>query len=486
METVFIVRYSEIGLKGRKARSSMERMLADNLLASLSRQGISATAKRESGRILLYPEREGEEAEYAIGSVAGVKSFSPCKEYRAASLEDVVGLAREEFYHSVKGKTFAVRSRRTGTHSFTSMDMDRAIGSALFENSTGVDLNSPQIEIGAELRDSDLFLYSRVIKGPGGLPLGSQGRMVSLMSGGFDSPVATWMIMKRGSPVDLIFCSLAHPVDTLAFLKSAEKLLSRWSTGSDPTINIIDGRPMIETFANRDRYHFQNVEFKRALYLIAQEIAILTGAHGIVTGESLGQVSSQTAENLGSTSHGLEIPIFRPLIGFDKDDIIELARQIGTVPEADLGEFCSLFADTPITRISPETLDRDMSDFDLVDRLVADRVSFKFSGLDQYRNSLSGSVAGADRIAQNSVVIDMRSEEKYNAWHYPGAIRGGIGDISGIVDDHGKDKVYIVYCQKGLQSAYAASRIKSLGANAFYASEESMKKISGISSAGKS
>ena len=76
--------------------------------------------------------------------------------------------------------------------------------------------------------------------------------------------------------------------------------------------------------------------------------------------------------------------------------------------------------------------------------------------------------------------------EKYNAWHYPGAIRGGIGDISGIVDDQGKDKVYIVYCQKGLQSAYAASRIKSLGANAFYASEESMKKISGISSTGKS
>ncbi|OWP56168.1 MAG: tRNA 4-thiouridine(8) synthase ThiI [Thermoplasmatales archaeon B_DKE] len=478
---MFIVRYSEIGLKGRKARSSMERLLLSNLLLSLKKHGISADARRESGRIMVYPVREGEEAENAIGYVAGVKSFSPCTEHSASTLDEVVEVARSEFSQAVKGKTFAVRSRRTGSHDFTSMDMDRAIGSAIFEGSAGVDLRNPQVEVGVEIRDSELFLYSRVIKGPGGLPLGSQGKLVGLMSSGIDSPVAAWMMMKRGSPVDLIFCSLAHPVDTLAFLKSAEKLLGKWSTGVDATINIIDGRPLIEAFADKNRYHFQNVEFKRALYLIAQVIAIEEGAHGIVTGESLGQVSSQTAENLGSISHGLEIPIFRPLIGFDKDQIIDLARQIGTMPEADLGEFCSLFADTPITRITTETLDRDMGDFALADQLASQRVSFKFSELDRYLESLSGGVTGVNGIEANSVVLDMRSADKYQGWHYPGAIRAGLGDITDIVDKLGKDKVYIVYCQKGLQSAYAASRIKSLGANAFYANEESMRKISGVS-----
>lgn len=481
---MYIVRYSEIGLKGRKARSSMERLLVDNLTKRLRSAGINSKIKKESGRILVYPEVEGKDAEDSLGNVAGVKSFSQCKEYRAVNLQEIVDIVREDYWEKVRGKTIAVRSRRTGNQDFTSMDMDREIGSALYDHSAGVDLEDPDLEIGVEIRDTQLFVFDRIIKGPGGLPLGSQGKLISLMSGGIDSPVATWMMMKRGSPCDIVFCSLAHPVDTLAFLGSADKLLRKWSAGYDPVIHIIDGRALIEALSDNSKFHFQNVEFKRVLYLIADVIAGEYGIHGIVTGESLGQVSSQTAENLNALSHGLEIPVFRPLIGLDKDEIVEIARRIGTLPDADLGEFCSLFADRPITRITSAKLDDDMKGLSIISNLVSSKVSFHYSDIDTYRSSLTGSASSANGITPNSIVIDLRSLSSYESWHYPGAINAGLNSIEDLVSKYGKEKVYIIYCKKGLQSAYAASKIKSLGGNAFYSSEESIRKISGTTLTG--
>lgn len=482
---MYIVRYSEIGLKGRKARTEMENLLVRNVKKSLSNHGVEATARKESGRILIYPERENEEAESAIGSTIGVKSFSRCTEYQAGSFEEIVEIAKSQFSEAVRGKTFAVRSRRAGNQNFTSMDIDRAVGSALYDYSAGVDLHNPDIEIGIEIRDSDLFLFDSIIRGPGGLPLGSQGKLISMMSGGIDSPVATWMMMKRGSPCDIVFLSLAHPVDTLAFLNSASKLLNRWSAGYDPLLHIIDGRPLIEELSDGGQYHYQNVEFKKVIYLVAQRIAEEHNLLGIVTGESLGQVSSQTAENLAALSHGMVIPVFRPLIGMDKDEIVDLARRIGTLPDSDLGEFCSLFADKPITKIRAETLEGDMKSLRIIDRLTREKVSFHFSEIEVYRDSLYPAPGSAKIIESNSIVIDLRSAESYDQWHYPGAIKATTGDIEEIFSSRGKDMVYIVYCKKGLQAANAASKIRSLGGNAFYSNEASIRKLSGSALAGK-
>ncbi|MEM0155000.1 MAG: THUMP domain-containing protein [Thermoplasmataceae archaeon] len=482
---MYIIRYSEIGLKGRKARNEMENLLARNVLKSLKNHGIGGTVKKESGRILIYPDREDGKAELAIESTMGVKSFSRCIEYRAEKFEEIVEIAKSHFSDAVRGKKFAVRSRRSGNQNFTSMDIDRAVGSALYDYSAGVDLHNPDIEIGLEIRDSLLFLYDRIIRGPGGLPLGSQGKLISLMSGGIDSPVATWMMMKRGSPCDIVFISLAHPVDTVAFLNSATKLLGRWCVGYDPMLHIIDGRPLIEKLSNEDRYHYQNVEFKKVLYLIAQGLAQEYGHLGIVTGESLGQVSSQTAENLAALSHGMDIPIFRPLIGMDKDEIVDIARRIDTLPDSDLGEFCSLFADRPITKIRADTLEDDMRGLDLTENLVRNRFSLRFSEIEKYKASIMDTADTVKGIQPNSIVIDLRSAASYDQWHYPGAISASLGDIGEIFSKHGKDRVYIVYCKKGLQSANAASKIKSLGGNAFYSNETSIRKLSGSALAGK-
>ncbi|EQD41173.1 thiamine biosynthesis/tRNA modification protein ThiI, partial [mine drainage metagenome] len=183
--------------------------------------------------------------------------------------------------------------------------------------------------------------------------------MVSLVSGGIDSPVAAWMMMKRGSVQDIVFCSLAHPIDTAEFIRSIEPLIDRWSHGSDPAIHIFNGTPLIDLMAGGEGFAHPNVGFKKFLYELAAAVNRRVNGYGIVTGESLGQVSSQTAENLFSLTLSVSVPIYRPLIGFDKDEIVELSKRIGTFPETSLGEFCSIFSINPSISIKEEDLQQD-------------------------------------------------------------------------------------------------------------------------------
>ncbi len=253
-----------------------------------------------------------------ISRVFGVKSLSPVRAYVFKELNDIVNAAVKEWSDLIRGKRFAVRVHRVGSHNFTSMDVAKAVGAALKPFSAGVDLERPDIELFIEVRDDKAYLFTEVINGPGGLPLGSEGRLLALISGGFDSPVAAWFMMRRGgSYVDALFCSLAYPpIDVINFLRVSHALFSRWSIGYDPRLFIIDCSPLINEFRAKANPHMWSVLFKRVLYEVASRVARSIGAlGGLVTGESLGQVSSQTLHNLMAIEHGVDMPIYRPLIG---------------------------------------------------------------------------------------------------------------------------------------------------------------------------
>lgn len=475
---LIIVRYSEVGLKGNRARSRMVNLLKGNITEGLHRLGLEAKVTTEKGRIYLSDYSDEDSVMNVLSRVMGVKSFSPVVEYQFSDLEDIAGKALELYREAVREKKFAVRSRRAGGQKFTSADMNIAVGDALFPHSGGVDLDNPEVEINIEARNNRAYFFNIKHPGPGGLPLGSEAALVGLVSGGIDSPVSAWMMMKRGSPVDFVFLSLSHPIDTADFLHAAKVLIRDWALGYDPAVHIIDGKPLIEKLVLSSKIRAPSVTYKRIMYRIAVAIAEERGAFGIVTGESLGQVSSQTPENLRAINHGIDFPVYRPLIGMDKDEISEIARRIGTFPQTSKGEFCSLFAQNVILDASPETIDRDMETLgDLVDKLVSGRMILHGSDVDEYLNSISDEDFEIRELPADSVIVDLRSREKFSQWHHEEAINARLGKLESIIEERGKDKIYVFYCQKGLQSAYAASEARNLGVRSYYTTSEKIEKM---------
>ncbi len=202
---LYLVRYSEIGLKGKSTRNTMELKLIKNMKSALSRNNISGSFTRERGRIYASTS---ENADTVFRKIMGIKSFSEVYSMKFSNKEEIVSKVVELFSDIVRNKTIASRVRRSGSHNFSSLDMDRMIGDALSKYASGIDLTSPDVEIMVEIRDTRAYIMKNLIDGPGGLPIGTEGKMISLVSGGIDSPVATWMLLRRGSPVDMLFISI--------------------------------------------------------------------------------------------------------------------------------------------------------------------------------------------------------------------------------------------------------------------------------------
>ncbi|CAC11646.1 thiazole biosynthesis protein Thi I related protein [Thermoplasma acidophilum] len=451
-------------MKGDRERSRMESILMDNIRKYYEIIGLRASCRIMSGHVLVEADGDG-----PLRHIMGIKSYSPVLRFRAETLEDITRIASEIYREKVRGKTFGVRCNRTGTHSFTSLDVERAIGDSLYDASAGVNLKNPDIWIHADIVGKDVFFYHEIIPGPGGLPLGSEGKYISLVSGGIDSPVSTWMIMKRGSPCDILFCSLSYPVDLRPFVDVVKKLVERWAPYRKPRIYVADCRSLIRTMVIEGRTKYSNVTFKRVIYRIAEKIALENGYNGIVTGESLGQVSSQTAENLKAIESGIGVPILRPLIGMDKDEVVDMARRIGTFPELSMGEFCSLFASRPIIRSKPEDIDEDMKQIDMEELFEGIRAY----DIDDLSVALRTDLSLKGSIPKDAVIIDLRSRSQYEKDHIPNSINLPLGDAINVED---KGRTYVVYCGMGLQSAYVASMLRNRGITAYYSTFSDLKK----------
>ena len=260
---MFIVRYSEIGLKGNKTRRMMEKTLIENIISSLP-ENFDLKYKKSDGRIYLYSEDSI--LLEILPLIFGIRSFSPAHEYTFNSIDNIVSKCVEYYSEYVTGKSFAVRATRKGTHNFTSKELEIAVGDALYNRSSGVNLANPQASIFIEVRDKNFYIFTEKINGPGGLPLRSEGRAISLFSGGIDSPVATYMVMKRGMAADILFCSLAHPSDTIYMLKSARNLLMKYSKGYNGNIFIMDGTQLITEIVNNPSQKYANLIFKELRY----------------------------------------------------------------------------------------------------------------------------------------------------------------------------------------------------------------------------
>lgn len=236
-----------------------------------------------------------------------------------------------------RGGSFAVRCNRVGTHPYSSVDICREVGRQILENlkhhDIHVDLTNPQTKLEIEVWDREAYVYTETLPGPGGFPVGSQGKVVCLLSGGIDSPVACWLTMKRGCPMVPIYLDnspLTDETTTAKALETARKLFE-WSIGFSTRIYVVPHGENLETIMKHAPKRFTCLLCKRIMYRIAERIADIEKAEGIVTGEAIGEQASQTITNLRVLDNAAEkYPIHRPLLGFDKVETEGLARKIGT------------------------------------------------------------------------------------------------------------------------------------------------------------
>lgn len=285
------------------------------------------------GRIFFDTDKT-DDACKVITRVFGVVSCSPVWRTPFKTIDTIVEAGLTFAEGRIKeGKTFAIRAKRAGNHPFTSMDIAKKMGAAIVEKyKVKVDLKNPDVEIYNETRQKETYLYSEAFKGPGGLPLGVEGKIVCLMSGGIDSPVAAWLMMKRGCAPTFVHFDLTPFGDerNINRVRKTVDLLRSWSYGSRPKFYIVPHGKTLEEFMKSAPRRLTCILCKRAMLKLSERIAGKERALAIVTGESMGQVASQTLPNINVESQAVRIPVLRPLVGLDKEEIIEMAKKIGT------------------------------------------------------------------------------------------------------------------------------------------------------------
>ncbi|MDD3245611.1 MAG: tRNA 4-thiouridine(8) synthase ThiI [Methanosarcina sp.] len=334
---VVIVRYGELALKSTGVRNWYEKILMKNIAAMLDSRSIPySLIRREWGRIFI--ETTDSRAAGAAADVFGVVSTSSA----LITEPDLESAARTCALLGTRlireGESFAIRARRSGNHSFTSADLGRNCGDAVWNAlekegiNPKVDLSSPDKEIFVEMRQNLAYVYLETVKGVGGLPLGTQGSMVVLMSGGIDSPVAAWLMMKRGVMIIPVYCNTSPYAGDTAKERAFDciRQLQAWAPGYQFTTYELPHGLNLQAFIETCDRKNTCLLCKRMMYREAYEVMKKEGASGIITGSSLGQVASQTAANMHAEIYQLAIPIYHPLIAFDKSEIVDLARRIGT------------------------------------------------------------------------------------------------------------------------------------------------------------
>jgi thiamine biosynthesis protein ThiI len=465
---VVLVRYSEVAIKRGSVRREMEALLVRSIREAAAGCG-EVKFRLEPGRIFVYGDDQC--VAKAASRVFGVKSVSPATEYSFADLEDLASKAASRWRDEVVGRRFAVRVHRAGSHSFTSRDVAARVGALLAAAGGSVDLERPEVEIFIEVREGRAYTYRETFEGPGGLPLGSEGKALALVSGGIDSPVAAWYMMRRGAYVDVLYCNLGGVLTEAAALRVVEKLLE-WAYGYDARVLVADCAPIADAIRRNVDRHLWSIAFKRALYRLAERAARRVKAEALVTGESLGQVSSQTLQALAAVEAGIDMPVLRPLIGLDKEEIVRMAQRIGTYDlSISVPEYCGIFSREPRRWAS-------RGEIELIDLAVHDAVEAAFSSIEVFRKGELGSAAAAlssrlaglavDKVPDGAVVVDLRDQEAYIRWHLPGAVRVELDKVLDFVERTGRDKTYVFYCYEGALSADVAERLRKSGYRSYF------------------
>ena len=358
MFKAFLIKYAEIGVKG-KNRYLFENALVDNAKRALDKVDGDFEVTKENGRVYATAKSEFDfdDAVDALQHVFGIVGICPMVQIEDNGFEDLADnvIKYIEDTYEDKNFTFKVMARRARkNYPMDSMKINAELGGKILDAfpETKVDVHNPEVIINVEIRNH-INIYSKILPGPGGMPVGTAGKAMLLLSGGIDSPVAGWMTAKRGVVVDAVYFHAPPYTSERAKQKVVDlaKIVSKYSGPMNLyVVNFADIQMYIYDKCPHDEL---TIIMRRYMMRIAEYFAKKEGAQGLITGESIGQVASQTMQSLAATNEVCTMPVFRPVIAFDKQEIVDVSLKIGSYETSILPyeDCCTTFvAKHPVTK----------------------------------------------------------------------------------------------------------------------------------------
>lgn len=458
---------AELGTKSRQTRSHFQNTLRRNIGFALKRAGASCRLEQDFGRVYLETDAPAV-ATRVLTRVFGIGNFSVVEADCAPNLDAIVAAATATFGPRIGGHRFAVRAKRVRAFDLSTQTINERVGEALHHAGGIVDLGHPEITVGVEVSPEGCKLFADRLPGAQGLPVGVGGHVIALLSGGFDSAVAAWRLMRRGVRVDYVFCNLGGGAYERMVLHVAKALHDTWGHGHLARLHVVEFAEPLNALQATVPKQFWQVVLKRQMYRAGSAIAAAEGASAIVTGESLGQVSSQTLANLCAIEPAATLPVLRPLIGFDKQEVIDEAQRIGTAPlSRRIKEYCDIVPSDPVTATTRARIDAAEINLDggVLAAAVAARREIALHHLKPA--DLRAPYLFTERIPGDAAIIDCQPESGFGRWHVPGAAHWDPAALLDHLGELSKDRTYVVYCAHGVQSAGVVEMMQQAGFEAY-------------------
>lgn len=465
MPSYLITVAGEIPIRSPRTRRRFYKTLIENIKDAVKRSGARVLDyKLAEAKIHLNTDKD------VIGDIArvfGVHRVGSVIAYEFKDLDDLASWVYENAKAVVSGRKFAVRVKRSGVHPFTSLDVAKRVGALLKDLSAGVDLENPEVLVEVEVRGSTAYLYKESLRGPGGLPVGVEGKALVLFSGGFDSPIAAWLTAKRGVQVDFLHYVMGPLQPSYYAFIVAKALAEKWLHGYNPQLIAVDFRDIVAEITRKVDWSYRQVVLRALMYFVASRIASSRGYDALVTGESVGQASSQTLRNLSAIERAIkpEIPILRPLLGLDKEEIVEYSKRIGLYElSSKVAEACAIAPTKVATASTPEEIRKylELVDMGLVERAISSARVVKLLEANP-EEILPPDDIEIDFIPEGAIVVDTRNESERSRRPIPSALPAGNVDFTKVP----RDKVVVVVCESGTTSYLLAKILREQGIRAY-------------------
>jgi tRNA uracil 4-sulfurtransferase len=453
----------------------MAKQLRDNLRALLKPIDAAIVIEREWDKLTVITQLTDAGVRQAVidvlSNTPGIAYFLDVLEFPFIDLPDTYQKTAALWLGRLRDKTFAMRCKRSGEHTFSSLDVERYVGGLLNEHSgaRGVDLRNPDVQVRVEIRDDRLFIVNERFAGIGGFPLGTQESVVSLISGGFDSTVASYLSIRRGMRTHFCFFNLGGREHELGVKEVAHFIWSKYGASSRVKFVAVPFENVVSEILKNVDDSQMGVVLKRMMLRAATQVAEQLEAVALVTGEAVAQVSSQTLTNLGVIDRATDMLVLRPLITTAKGDIIQMAREIGTEDyAARMPEYCGVISVKPTTRAKLIRVEHAESkfDFSVLDAALA---AARYLNIDEIANEdvQHADVEILSAPLFDAVILDVRVPLQVE--RVP--LRAGNVRIENIpfyelqtrFAELDKSKTYLLYCDKGVMSKLHAAHLVEQG-----------------------
>ena len=404
----------------------------------------------------------------------GIHHILEVEEYPFETMHDIFEQTLAQVREELEGKTFCVRVRRKGKHEFRSLDVERYVGGGLNQHieTASVKLTKPDVTVRIDIDNDKMLLVKARHEGLGGYPIGTQEDVLSLISGGFDSGVSSYMLIRRGSRVHYCFFNLGGAAHEIGVKQMAYHIWSRYSTSHKVRFVAINFENVVGEILEKVDNGQMGVVLKRMMVRAASKIAERFDIQAIVTGEALGQVSSQTLTNLRLIDKASDTLVLRPLITHDKEQIIAMAKEIGTDDIAkSMPEFCGVISKNPTVKaIESKIIEEEGHfNFDVLDQAVQNAQFLDIREIVQQTEKEVVSVETTTELGKNDVILDIRSPEETD--EAPFKLEGvevkelPFYKLSSQFTELDQSKNYLLYCQRGVMSKLQALYLKENGFN---------------------